>query len=572
VVFTVDLSAGPARQFDPPAGPVSVSPFVYGINGFGSFVAQKTQWGIIRQGGDGYTDWNWTNNYTNAGADFCWNQNPGSSSAVLAGNILGSGDSLNATQAKGEAYVTTVPILGFVSAAAVNNPWGDSSSNPGGPWCPGTPTCGSDATAVNTANWPFPCNGTTCAANAGFVANNAVKTGALCTPGAGTCAGVSTTGPVYQDEFVNFLQTEFGNGTAPVFLMLDNEPNYWGSTHPEFWLTQGTVGAGGCQTYTVTFDDVVNQELPFAKMIKSVWPGTKIYAPVVAQDGMIYAHDYSGTVPGEFLDYYLGQMATASTTAGTSLLDVLDVHYYNSNGDAAQCLQNPRMFWDPNYTELSASDTDAVDFGWSGVNNYFDANWYPRQVAPRLLAKIAKAYPAGPAPGLSFSEYNSGCETQIEGGVAEADNLGIFGREGVYSATAWPLQCPSGGGPCTPNYLVAAYDLFRNYDGTGSTVGDTAVSSTTADIEDTSVYAFSHSTDASMAEVVALNKTASGLPVTIQVAKSPAFTTATAYNLVGAQAAVVAATGPAPTVSCSGGSCTISYTLPATSATTIVLR
>ena len=49
VTFTIDLGKGPARQFQPPSAPVKVPDTVYGINGFGSFVASGTKFGSIRQ-------------------------------------------------------------------------------------------------------------------------------------------------------------------------------------------------------------------------------------------------------------------------------------------------------------------------------------------------------------------------------------------------------------------------------------------------------------------------------------------------------------------------------------------
>jgi hypothetical protein len=194
--------------------------------------------------------------------------------------------------------------------------------------------------------------------------------------------------------------------------------------------------------------------------------------------------------------------------------------------------------------------------------------WYPRVVIPRLLKKIAAAYAgkATPLPALSFSEYNPGCETAISGGVAEADLLGIFGREGVFAATAWPLQGPSG------NYLEAAYDLYRNYDGGGSVVGDTAVRSTTTDTKNTSVYAYTQSDDVTSVELVAINKQGTAQAVTVQIASSPVFHTATLYSLVPGNPAVTASTGSAPSVTCASGACTLTFTMPATSATTIVLK
>jgi hypothetical protein len=365
---------------------------------------------------------------------------------------------------------------------------------------------------------------------------------------------------------VNYLKQMFGAaGKAPVFFDLDNEPNYWGGTHPEVWPFTGTPP---CQDSTITYDDIVSRNKTFAAAVKKVWPTALLFGPVVAGDGLVYAHSYNADphAPTEFLDYYLGQMSAAAAAAGGPLLDALDVHYYNTSSDAAQCLQNPRMFWDPAYTTLSAAATDAIDMGWSGVNNYFDTNWYPRKMIPRLLAKIAASYTATPAPGLSFSEYNSGCETSIEGGLAEADDLGIFGREGVFAATAWPLQS------LTKNYLVAAFDAFRGYDGNGTSVGDTAVSASTNNQVGTSVYAFTSSSGAAGVDLVAINKTAAALPVTISVAGTTALATAKLYQLVAAQAAVVAVGGTAPTVSCCAGGCRLDFSLAATSVTTIVLR
>ncbi len=569
VTFTLDMTGGPRRQFNPPSSPVAVSPYVYGLNGFG-VSGQATKWGVLRQGGDAFTDWNWTNNFSSAGADYCWNQNPQAGGSTVAGAIVGNTDSIPTDQAKGIATIVTVPVLDFVAAPVVNNPWG---GNPSGPQCPGTPTCGSDGLAVNTGNVPFACLDATCNGSSAFVANHPVKTGPLC--GTGAC-NLDTTGPVYQDEFVSYLKTSYGSGGAPVFLMLDNEPNYWGSTHPEVYPTAPnpqSAGNGGCQTSTVSFSEVVSRDITYAQRIKQIWPQTKIFAPVVAQDGLLYAHDYSGAVAGEFLDYYLAQLAAASGDAGVPLLDVLDVHYYNSNASTpAQCMQSPRMFWDPSYTDLSAAATDAVDFGWAGVNGDFDTHWYPRQVIPRLLRKIAAAYPAGPAPGLSFSEYNSGCELQLEGAVAEADLLGIFGREGVYSATAWPLKCPSGGSCSgTGNFLLGAYDLYRNYDGASATVGDLAVSASTSDDRNTSVYAFAHSGNASQLEFVAVNKETSAVTAAVSIAHAAAFTTVGLYALAGSSPAVLSLSN-SPSIACTAGSCTLTLTLPATSATTVVLR
>src|ERR1700743_946534 len=103
VTFSVDLTAGPARQFKPPAAPAMVSSHIYGINGFGTFVAQKTKWGLIRQGGNAFTAWNWTNNYSNSGADYCFWQGPKTGGAGVAEWLTAPGDSITAAQLQNES-------------------------------------------------------------------------------------------------------------------------------------------------------------------------------------------------------------------------------------------------------------------------------------------------------------------------------------------------------------------------------------------------------------------------------------------------------------------------------------
>ncbi len=579
--FDVDICKGPARQYDPPGAPTLVSPYVYGINGFGTFVASPTKFGLIRQGGDDNSAYNWTNDYQNTGGDFCYFQGAATSHANLAGRYTDpTGDTIPAALAKGEAFLATVPILDFVAASYDRNTGYDTATQMGDV-CPGN-----DATGCTGRNSSVRANvvdkvqgdpgfnsalqfayandgSTTTTSSPAFVRNTMTRGSALCAcpTGTKTCANCSVgTNPVAQDEFVSFLATNYGAGAA-IFFDLDNEPNYWIGTHPE-------IHPNHCSTGTVTWDEVATRDLDAAKAIKGVWPQALVFGPVVAGDGMAFGGDYASPhfVAGteEFTDWYLQQVVAASTT--TPLLDVYDVHYYTTGQNAdAQCLESPRLFWDPNATDISATDTNSLDFNY-GDHSYWDQYWYPRQVIPRLSRKIAAAFGSTSvrAPALSFSEYNPGCESAISGGVAEADLLGIFGREGAFAATAWPLQS------LTNNYLVAAFALYRNYDGAGAVVGDTTVRATTSDDKSTSIYAFVHSDSPQQVELVAINKQGTAQTASIQIASSPVYTTATLYHLVGGSSDVAAAGDATP--SCSAGTCTLQLSLPPTSATTIVLR
>lgn len=74
--------------------------------------------------------------------------------------------------------------------------------------------------------------------------------------------------------------------------------------------------------------------------------------------------------------------------------------------------------------------------------SYIDESWIsdtaPGGVAVRLILRM-KQWVANHSPGtrLAISEYNWGAPESINGALAQADVLGIFGREGLDLATLW---------------------------------------------------------------------------------------------------------------------------------------
>jgi hypothetical protein len=527
VVFDIDLGKGPAQATQDAgptalASPLAVSPYIYGINNYPEnnyfLNYEKTQFGMMRWGGDGYSAWNWTNNDENNGNDngftntnqfmpFAYGNVPtdpaykGSPHDTnQAGAVVDGTDSVPAAQARGMATLVTVSLQDYVAA-------NDSEKT------------------------------VTYAPSADFVTNKSTM--------------ASGGGTVYQDSFASFMASHYS--AAPLFFSLDNEPNYWKSTHPE------TFG-----TNDLSFDELVNRGGDFALAVKNAAPSSKIFGPVVSgPDGFTALDDYGNLIDDnpyadagagthtEAIDYYLAGMSAKSTAAGKRLLDVLDLHYYNDstkNGDkaAADCMQGPRDFWDPSY---ATPDT---------TYDYIDG-YKPRVMIPRMMSKIEKNYPG---TLLAFTEYNDGCEDSIAGGVAEADILGIFGQYGVFGATAWPLKDTSPG----KNWLLGGYDAYRNYDGAGKTVGSLAVNTKTSDAVSTSVYAFAHS-DQPGIELVLINKTTAAITSTVRISNACTLTTAKTYQLTSASSAMTAG-GAAITIANNA----FSFSLPATSVTTIELR
>src|SRR5262249_38935497 len=138
----------------------------------------------------------------------------------------------------------------------------------------------------------------------------------------------------------------------------------------------------------------------------------------------------------DFQEFWLSQVAAAEQAAGRRLVDVLDVHWYpeatrggtriigtdTTPAVVAARLQAPRSLWDPSYTETS----------WITSSSTFG----PIRLIPRLFDKIAAS---DPGTKLAITEYNYGGGSHICGAIAEADVLGVFGREGVFAAAEWPL-------------------------------------------------------------------------------------------------------------------------------------
>jgi hypothetical protein len=251
-------------------------------------------------------------------------------------------------------------------------------------------------------------------------------------------------------------------------------------------------------------------------------------------------------------------MKTAEQAAGKRLLDVLDVHWYpeatgggqrivDDGVGAAEVdarLQAPRSLWDTTYTETS----------W--ITQYSTNG--PIYLIPRLLQKISAHYPG---TKLSISEYNYGAGPDISGGLAEADALGVFGREGLFAASMWEMSGTNS------NFIFGGFAMYRNYDGAGATFGDTSVSAVNSAIDQGSVYASVRSAAPADVIVVAINKQATARVAGITVRHTAALAGADVYTLTSASAAPQK--GTALTAVATNA---FRYTMPARSVTTLVFH
>jgi hypothetical protein len=309
----------------------------------------------------------------------------------------------------------------------------------------------------------------------------------------------------------------------------------------------------------LTYAEIAKRNVDYATAVKAAVPGAWIVGPVnYGWAGYVNLQGAPDSqADGDFVSWWLDQMKAAEASAGKRLVDGLDLHWYpEATGGGARITDNgtgaaevaareqaPRSLWDPSYVETSWITQDST--GGKGIS-----------LIPSMLAKIAQHYPG---TALSFTEWNYGGGTDISGGIATADVLGIFGAYGVDMAMLWPLNGDE-------SYTYAAFRAYRDYDGKGAAFGDTSIAATTTDVPDSSVYASLQSADPTKLAIVAINKATASKVAGIVVHHSTVYTKASVYTLTAAGGAnVVAGAGITATATNA-----FRYTMPAQSVSVIV--
>ena len=509
-----------------PAITKPISPYIYGINFYSGVTGAPPLLTFDRDGGNRWTAYNWETNASNAGSDYLYeNDNYLSPSTVPAEAVRSfiAGDQINDV-----ASLVTFQLQGLVSA--------DES----GP--------------VSTTNPPDLTRFKTVVDKKSTVSSVPF-----------TLTPPTTDANVYMDEFIWALDQKFtGMGifgaspTHPTFISLDNEPELWNSTHLE---VQGSTA--------VTSDNYITKTITLATALKDQFPNVVIFGPVHYGFQGIYnwQGELSATPSGTnwFPDKYLQALKTASTTYGKPLVDVYDFHWYveeyDSNGTRALDLtsttltdaqvqlivQSPRALWDPTFTDSTNSNP------WI----YEELGNTPINLLGRLQAKINSE---DPGMKISITEYENGGWNHIAGTIAQADNLGIFGAQGLFAASFWP---PNG----TYSYALGGFRAFRGFDGANASFGDTALQSTSSNVQNVVVYASTDSTTPGRTVFVAINRSASAQVTAINGATLSG--TAYLYQMTATTAQGQNPVAPVSigTMAVSGSSLTIS--LPALSVTTI---
>jgi hypothetical protein len=478
---------GPGLSVDAAAGQHAISPYIYGMNFASEEIAQTVDLPVRRWGGNSTSRYNWQYNVSNTGSDWYFE------------NIVqevSTDDFIEQNQRTATKTLLTMPLISYISKnSPANHPF----------------NCGFKVSKYGSQQqvdpWDTDCGNGVLSNGTEITGNDPLDTSLLNTT---TLAA----------NWVNHLTATYGTSTTTgvMFYDLDNEPMLWNSTHRDV------------HPAATTYNEMRDLTWAYAAAIKAADPGAKTLGPVVwgwcayfysAADGCSPGSDRASHGNLDFIEWYLQQMRSYEQTHGVRILDYVDVHVYpqvngvfsdspGSTSLQATRLRSTRQLWDPAY----------IDESWIGQAVY---------LIPRMKQWVAADYPG---TKLAITEYNWGALGYMNGALAQADILGIFGREGLDLATLW-------GPPDDVNAPgIFAFRMYRNYDGLGGSFGDTSLQAASTDQEKLAVYAARRSSDGALTLMV-INKTGQVLTSELSLANFSPASTARVYRYSSADLAAI---------------------------------
>jgi hypothetical protein len=501
----------------------AISPLIYGMNFASESLAKELHLGIRREGGNSTTRYNYLTDTHNTGSDWYFENivDYDASRGALPG-----GSSANAfieeNQRAGAQSLITLPLIGWVPKTYSGGPGHDCGFKKAK-----YPNQQSfdywDATCGNGVN----SNGTQISGNAATDTSQVADA-------------------AFIGDWVTYLKERYGSAASGGvgFYNLDNEPMLWPSTHRD--VHPGKTNYAEMRTRTYQYAAAVKAADPSAKTLGPVVWGWCAYF-YSAADGCGPGADYANHANTPFIPWYLQQMKAYEQANGVRILDYLDVHIYpqasgvfsDDAGTAATQalrLRSTRALWDPAYTDES----------WIGDKV---------QLIPRMKEWVAANYPG---TKLAISEYSWGAMGSLNGALAQAEILGIFGREGLDLATLWAPPAANQPG-------AYAFRIYRNYDGAGGAFGETSVHSYTPNASNISVFAALRAADGALT-VMVINKSGSAVNTPLSIAGASG-TTARVYRYSAENLNAILRKAD---VTLSSGS--VSITFPANSITLLVIK
>lgn len=505
----------------------TISPYIYGLNGYvydntwggGAWATGLSNHGgaanlsamnitAWRLGGNAMTAYNWEQGANNGGNDDS-HKNSNYQSYIVTGFQPSTAPSFytpaqavataqNHALGQNAAALIQLPMAGYVAADVTNTTCGTPTATPSR-W----------VQVINTK------------------------------PSAFSLTPNLSDGVMYVDEEINFLKNQFGDASTAngiKFYQTDNEVGLWA-----MYLS----GGGTDGTHSVmhpaftTCNEVINKTYQLAKTIKTADPAAKVFSSgrwgYMEANSLWSVWDGSSHQPSDWNTFniepyktnntgntyrynqmtwqnaFLTAMKQKEILEGKRLIDVLAIHYYPEGiNNTADIMQAPRSLWDTTYVESSW-----ITQVGNGLTEGRGLNMIP------LTQKAINDF--YPGTKLAITEYDFTGRTSIEGTIAEADALGIFGKNDIYYATYFGIA---------DQYIAPAFKIYRNYDGNKNTFGSIGVASSTTNNTLTSIYASIEDNTANVMHVVLINKNSTATTAQIAITGTANYTTITdAYGI-----------------------------------------
>jgi hypothetical protein len=442
-----------------------INPNVYGVNFATQAQLNDLNVPLNRSGGNTTTRYNWEQNAANHANDWYYQ------SLEEGPNVPGEQTDtfIQATKNGGAQPMVTIPMIGWVAKLGPNRQRLSSFSI-------------ARYGAQQDADWQwFPDAGNGVLANGTPITNNDKND-------ANTFVTSS-----FMAAWVQHLVTKWGNasGAGVRYYVLDNEHSIWHGTHRDV-----RPNAPG-------MDEIWGLMADYGAKIKSVDPNALVAGPEEwgwtgytlsgADQQWAAANGQWSNTPDriahsgmDYLPWMMSKLHDYEMTSGRKLVDVFTIHYYPQGGE----------YWPPNVmNDMQLRRNRSTRSLWDP--NYTDETWVGDRVRliPRFKEWLDRYYPGTP---LGLTEYSWGADDHISGGIAQADVLGILGREGIDLATRW----------VTPDTGTPAYNaikLYRNYDGAKSAFGDIGVRATVPNPDNVAAFASVRTSDRALT-VILINK------------------------------------------------------------------
>ena len=476
--LTLSVNAAAARK--------PISEGIYGLHEADEAFAREIGLPVRRYGGNLATRYNWATNTTNSGLDYYF----ANRIADISADDFIARDRRTATES-----IITIPMTGWVSKNGNNATCGFSVQKY--VYTP-QPYYGSPAINPDHPNCGSGIIGTTPGGSYAFF--KPVDPGDTSVP----------FGPADARAWVDQLKA--ANGPAAQggvrFYALDNEPDLWAATHADL------------VPIAPRYQEFRNTTYQYAAAVKQADPSAQTLGPSLGSYSYFFSSFYDGQQEDwvnqtdrannggtPFLEWYLQQMRAYEQSNGVRLLDYLDVHWYPQNGEyqnpagdaalQATRLESVRSLWDPSYPDRFWKNPD-----------YGMPDGGVVKLIPRLREMVAQNYPG---TKIAISEYSWGAHADLNGALAQADILGVFGREGVDLATLFDGRYETEASKFAPDRPSAyAFRIYRNYDGQGGRFGNTSVQAASSDQGSLAIYAAQRASDGALTLMV-LNKTKGAL-------------------------------------------------------------